>query len=358
MGGASGSRTGPTICSRTYLPRHGYEPFIPRSAERNRLNSVFVCMTWLWQDVRYGFRTILKDRAFFLTAVVALALGAGSTTAIFSVIDNVLLRPFPYTDGQRLYGIAIHDKTSPEQYGRQAFPVPEFLDYQQQNHIFDRSIGVRRDPVLMTTAGGPPESLDGAMVTGNTFQFLGMAPLLGRAITPEDAKPGAPPVFVLSYKLWVKRFGADPSIVGRTFTLNGKPTTLIGIMPQRFAWWGSELWMPTTLDRAEPGADQQYFFLLGHLKPGLDPKAAAADVQILANRFSKIYRDNYPKHFDVSLASLVDNVVGRFRSTLYTLLAAVGLLLLIACANVANLLLAKATAREKELAIRTTLGAG
>src|ERR1700722_16858302 len=151
------------------------------------------------QDLRYGVRTLVKDRAFLFTAVLALALGIGSTTAIFSVIDNVLLEPFPYTDGQRLTAIMIHDKSSSDLYGRQAFQVPEFLDYQEQNHAFDRSIGLNSTGVVMTGTGAP-ESFRGASVTGNTFEFLGIPPLLGRAITRDDAKPGAPPVFVLSYK--------------------------------------------------------------------------------------------------------------------------------------------------------------
>jgi predicted permease len=312
-------------------------------------------MSWLQQDIHFGLRTLLKDRGFLVTAVLALALGIGSATAIFSVIDNVLMEPFPYTDGQRLMAIEIHDSSSTDQFGRQFFSQPEFLDYQEQNHIFDRSIGVRGDRVLMTGTGETPEKFDGARVTGNTFQFLGVPALLGRVATPDDAKPGAPPVFVLSYKVWQSRFAGNSSIVGKTFTLDGTPRTLIGIMPRRFALWGADLWIPTSV---KTDLNAPFLFLLGHLKPGLTAKAAQLDVAILAQRLSTVYPKLYPKKFDVRVPSLVDNVVGKFRETLYTLLAAVGLLLLVACANVANLLLAKATARDREFAIRSSLGAG
>jgi len=314
-------------------------------------------MDWLWQDVRYGFRTLLKDRGSLSMAILALALGIGSTTAIFSVIDNVLLEPFPYRGGPRLTLIQIHDSSSTEPGGRPAFAQPEFLDYQEQNHIFDGSMGGTQDRALWTTTG-PPESVDRGLVTGNTFEFLGINPLFGRYLTPADAKPGSAPVFVMSYKLWQKRFLGDPTIIGKNFTFDGKPTTLIGIMPKRFTLWGAEIWQAIQINHAETDPNAPWFLLLGHLKPGLTLKSAEPDVRIVAARLAKRYPKFYPKKFDVRLISLTDLVVGKFRETLYLILGAVGLLLLIACANVANLLLAKATAREKEFAIRSSLGAG
>lgn len=229
-------------------------------------------MGWLWQDVRFGLRTILKDRGFFFTAVLALALGIGSTTAIFSVIDNVMLRPFPYTDAGHVFAIQIHDSTSGEPGGREWFSIPEFLDYQQKNRIFDPSLGVFEKTVLIDRSG-PPEAFDADEVTGNAFDMLGVAPLLGRAITPSDAQPGAPPVFVLSYKVWQAKFGRDPGVVGKTFVMDHTPVTLIGVMPSRFAFWGADLWMPAHLDRSDAADRNRYFVLYGHLKPGLDPKS-------------------------------------------------------------------------------------
>jgi putative ABC transport system permease protein len=179
---------------------------------------------------------------------------------------------------------------------------------------------------------------------------------------PADFEPGAPPVFALRYTTWVKTFGADPTILNKTFVLNGVATTLVGIMPPRFGWWGADLWIPRKPDKAVStnsiaGAFPQFWVPLGHLKPGVTVEEAEADFTVIANGLSKVYPKDYPKHFTVYLESLTNSVVGRFKATLYIVLGAVGLLVLIGCGNVANLLLARATTREKEFAIRSALGA-
>jgi putative ABC transport system permease protein len=318
-------------------------------------------METLGPDIRYALRNLRKTPGFAVVAIITLALGIGASTAIFSVIDNVMMEPFPYPDAQRYMSIQIHDTEQNERGGRGGFSGPEFLDYSEQNHVFDRVIANDNLDVLYRSGEGT-QRFDGNYVTPGTFEFLGIPALLGRVMQPADYEPGAPPVFVLRYKTWVKSFGADPTIINKTLVLNGVATTLVGIMPPRFGWGDAEMWIPKKPERAVSntafaGAFPRFWFLLGHLKPGISMKEAEADFTVIANRLSKVYPKDYPKHFTVQVESLTNLVVGRFRSTLFIVLAAVGLLLLIGCGNVANLLLARATTREKEFAIRSALGA-
>jgi len=318
-------------------------------------------MGTLGQDISYALRNLRKAPGFAAVAVITLALGIGASTAIFSVIDNILMEPFPYPDAQRFMSLQIHDAERTEPGGRGGFSGPEYLDYVEQNHAFDRVIANDRTDVLYR-AGEGTQRFDGNFVTPGTFEFLGMPALIGRVMQPADYEPGAPPVFVLRYKTWVKSFGADPGIVNKTFVLNGESRTLIGIMPPRFGWGDADLWIPRKPERAAAtkavaGAFPEFWFLLGHLKPGLTIKEAEADFTVVANRLAKVYPKEYPKRFTVHIESLTNLVVGQFKTTLFIVLAAVGLLLLIGCGNVANLLLARATTREKEFAIRSALGA-
>src|SRR5688500_1159520 len=190
-------------------------------------------MDSLWQDLRYGFRGLRNQPAFTVLAALALALGIGATTAIFSVIYNVLLNPSPYKEARRVVAPQIRETSRANQSGRNWFQPAEFLDILAEATVFEDVIANGNEEVLYTTREGT-EFLSGGLMSPNTFGFLGVPALVGRTLTPEDAKPGAPPVFVMAYKTWLKYFNLDPTVVGQSFTLNGISTTCVGVMPKRF----------------------------------------------------------------------------------------------------------------------------
>jgi putative ABC transport system permease protein len=309
-------------------------------------------MHWISQDFRYALRGLRNQPSFAFLAVLALALGIGASTTIFSAIYGVLLNPFPYTNAERIVNFYVHDTANSRPGGRTFFKAAEFIEYDKERGLFEDVIGGGNEDVLYTTKEGT-ELLTGAYVTANTFAFLGVPAQLGRTLTPDDVKSGAPPVFVLAYKAWLKNFNLDPTILNHDFMLNGIKTRLVGIMPARFTKRGADLWSPVALNRA----DQRYYMFQARMKPGVTMQQVQSQFSVVAHRVAAMYPDDYPKNFTVGVESYVDNVVGHFKATLYTLAAAVALLLLISCANVANLLLARATAREKEIGMRTALGA-
>jgi putative ABC transport system permease protein len=309
----------------------------------------------LWQDLRYALRALWRGRGFAAVSIGTLALGIGAATAIFSVIDNVLLNAFPYQGAERMVFPRIHD-TQQGEGGRQGYSASEFLEF-QTNRVFDGMSGAAGELVLYKNGEGT-DQLYGTHVTPGTFEFFGMPALHGRVAQPSDYKPGAPPVFVMRYKTWMERFGGDLSILNKALVLNGIPRTLIGIMPPRFGWYDSDIYIPENLTPGAKTGSEGGWFVIGRLKPGVSIQQAEADLTVIAQGLAKIYPQDYPGHFTVQVRKIGDTVVGRFEATLYTVLAAVALLLLIACSNVANLMLARATTREKEFALRAVLGAG
>jgi len=328
--------------------------------EKRRELGTLICVEELTRDFAYALRSLARSRSFTAIAIATLALGIGASTAIFSVIDNVLLEPFPYKDAFRMVFPRIHDPARGEEGDRQGYTSNEYLELAAQNHIFDGVTAASEIPVLYKHGEGV-EMLDGADVTPGTFEFFGMPALHGRVLQPADYLPGSPPVFILRYKTWLDRFNGDLGLLNKTFVLNGTSRTLVGIMPPRFGWFDAELYIPETpvgsAATSTAGLPIRWF-MLARLKPGISRVQGAADLTVIANHLAKISPRDYPAQFQVSLHPLGDTAVGRFESTLYTILAAVCLLLLIGCANVASLMLARAASREQEFALRAVLGAG
>jgi len=311
---------------------------------------------WIWlrdvaDDARYGMRMLLKNPGFAIVAILSLALGVGATTAVFSVVYGVLVNPYPYANSDRMVHVTVHDNNGNRRF---VFLNGPQLQQLRQARSVESAAGMEGWN-LTTTEGDLPEDVQGVYLTSNAFIHFGVPTLLGRGLLPSDAPEGQDPenVAVLGYQFWQRHYNGDPGIVGKNIRLVRKSYTIVGVVRPRFTWGDGEVYLPLKLT-ADPA---RTLFVMTRLKPGVPRAAANAEMQSLLEQFAKQTPTHFPEHFRVTLEGLNDQFVDRIGGTLILLLSAVALLLLIGCGNVSILLLARGTARQHELAVRSAIGA-
>ncbi|HXG67844.1 MAG TPA: ABC transporter permease, partial [Blastocatellia bacterium] len=310
-------------------------------------------MDSLHHDLRYALRMLTKSPGFTAIAVIALALGIGANTAIFSVVNAVLLRSLPFKDPDRIIAI---NKVA-EKGELPGISSVEYFAWQEQGEVFEELAAHSTDSFILTGIG-EPERLTCARLTASAFSLLGVQPVAGRVFLPEEDRPGNNQVVVVSQGFWQRRYGGDPNLIGQAITLNDKPYTVVGVMPASFQFPRSyEIWMPLALDEKEKTGDTWTLAeVIARLKPGVTEERVESDLNTMAGRLAEQYKD-WPMQARFEAVPLHRHLVGDMRLALLILLGAVGFVLAIACANVANLLLSRAADRQKEMAIRTALGA-
>lgn len=309
----------------------------------------------LLNDIRYATRNLLKRPAFTLIAVFTLALGIGANSAIFSAVNALLINPLPIPEIDRV--MTVWDKFPTRGVEHNEVTMANYLDWKAQNQSFEH-LGLSRWWSANLSGVEPPERLQGSLVTGNYFDALGVKPLIGRGLFEEENQPGKDVVAVIGYSLWQRRFAGDPNILNKTITINGITRTIVGVMPKGFNYpKGAEIYVPLSItpELARSRGNHSYY-VVGRLKPGVTPQAAQADLDTIGARLEKQYPDTNTG-WSPNVIPIVKDTVRMYDTALWIMMGAVGFVLLIACANVANLMLARASGRQKEIALRSALGA-